>query len=178
MKDYSIFGKLIRKERERKKLPLWQFAAKIPFPQSNVSRIELGLSEPRIGLVMKMLNALEIPSGVCLHKLAEELDICKNQKYERVASDVPLLELTRDICTDASDSSAVIFGILLKTARLANDKTQVQVAEAAGYTTGSLILVEKGRREPGLMSALKLVAGVGCNIKEFFGVYERLLRQK
>lgn len=161
-------------ERERKNLPLWKFAAAIPFPQSNISRIEQGLTEPRIGLVMQMLNVLDLDTGAFMRNLTSQMELSAAESPAMDRPDLPFSELATEMSDGRAVSPAAIFGILLKNARVACHKTQLQVAEAADYTTRSLISVEKGRQEPGLTSALRLVAATGIGVKCFFEEYGRL----
>lgn len=169
----SLFGQLIRLERERKNIPLWKLAATIPFPQSNVNRIELGQTEPRIGLAMRILFALEVQAGDFMLNLAIQMKLLPDKAVEGDRPELPFLGLENEnLCRDTV-TPASIFGLMLKQARIANNKTQSQVAETAGYTTRSLILVEQGKQEPGLVSAMKLVVATGVELDNFFDLYCR-----
>ena len=62
-----------------------------------------------------------------------------------------------------------IFGPLLAQARLAVGMSQTAMAKSAGYNNlRNVNAVEKGQQEPGVMSALALVAATGVDIREFF----------
>ena len=75
---------------------------------------------------------------------------------------------------ESAGSPAVIFGFLLKQARLANNLNQMKIADASGYTVRSLISVEKGRQEPRLTTALRLVWATGYDAVNFFNEFNRL----
>ena len=61
-----------------------------------------------------------------------------------------------------------IFGPLLTQARLAVGMSQTAMAKSAGYNLRNVNAVEKGQQEPGVMSALALVAATGVDIRGFF----------
>lgn len=173
MKNCPHFGQLIRLERERKNIPLWKLAATIPFPQSNVNRIELGQTEPRIGLAMRILYALGVQAGDFMQNLAIQIKLLPDKAMDGRRPEIPFFELENEILCRVAATPAAIFGALLKQARIANKKTQLQVAETAGYTTRSLILVEQGKQEPGLVSAMKLVVATDASVNNFFDLYCR-----
>ena len=176
MNDFKIFGEFVRAKRVRRGLPLWKLAAAVPFPQSNVQRIEAGVTEPRIGLAMRMLIALDVDAGRAMRDIAARMEIVSAALPEGEPLGVLLSEIVKTVIDDDAKTPAALFGLLLRGVRLAMGRTQAQVAEAACYTTRSMILVEKGRQEPGLVSALRLAAGTGCGLNCYFDAYEELLK--
>ena len=56
---------------------------------------------------------------------------------------------------------AVAFGAELRERRLADGRTQVELAEAAGVHNGTVSLLERGRRQPSLGVAFRLSAALG-----------------
>lgn len=70
---------MLRKERDNRGIALWKFAASVPFPASNIQRIEVGITEPRIGIAMKMLAALDVDGGAFMQTLAEAQDWPKHE---------------------------------------------------------------------------------------------------
>ncbi len=167
------FGAFLREERRRRGILLWKFAASIPFPQSNIQRMERGNAEPRVGLAVRMVNALGVNVGefMAAFMLEQGWGASPVEQARAHSPDSPQLALS------ASGSPAAIFGFLLKQARLANNLNQMKIAEASGYTVRSLISVEKGRQEPIITNALRLVWATGYEPVDFFNAFNRLLRQ-
>lgn len=177
MKHCSRFGQFIREERERKNIRLWKFAASVPFPQSNIQRIETGRVEPRVGLAVRMVHALGLNAGEFMKALIETQGWGASPNPAGVAhpsqTDNKLLIAENSLAI--LGSPAEIFGWLIKAARLSQDLTQTKVAEYAGYTTRSLIAVEGGRQEPALTTALRFVWVTGVPVRSFFRQFESIL---
>lgn len=179
MSRTTQFGVFLREERKRKGILLWKFAANIPFPQSNIQRIESGNAEPRVGLAVRMVNALGVNVGEFIAAFIREQGWGSSpvEQAQAHSSDCPPLLALSINMSDSSGSPAVIFGFLLKQARLANNLNQTKIAEASGYTVRSLISVEKGRQEPRITNALRLVWATGCDPVDFFNAFSGLLEQ-
>lgn len=60
MKEKQKFGKLIRENREKKKLSQEQLAEKCNVTDKSISNIELGKSDPKLSTVMRICKVLEI----------------------------------------------------------------------------------------------------------------------
>ena len=72
------------------------------------------------------------------------------------------------------DGMKSFFAPLLAQARLAVGMWQTAMAKSAGYNLCNGNAVEKGKQEPGVKSALALVAATGVDIREFFDHLHRL----
>lgn len=99
--------------------------------------------------------------------------------FERPVGDTsggPPMTLLDENMPGISGSPAAIFGLLLKRARMVTNLSQMKIADASGYTVRSLISVEKGRQEPRITTALRLVWATGYDAVSFFDAYIRLLR--
>lgn len=178
MNPCAHFGIYLRNERKRRGVLLWKFAASIPFPQSNVQRMESGNAEPRIGLAVRMVHALganvgEFMTAFMLEQRWGSSPVELSLEASSDALQPPPPNFAGNM-SGSSSSPAVIFGLLLKQARLANNLNQAQIAEAASYTVRSLISVEKGRQEPMITNALRLVWSTGCDPVNFFNVFSEL----
>ena len=66
------------------------------------------------------------------------------------------------------DGMKSFFAPLLAQARLAVGMSQTAMAKSAGYNLRNVNAVEKGQQEPGVTSALALVAATGVDIRDFF----------
>jgi len=168
------FGAFLREERKRRGIPLWKFAASIPFPQSNIQRMERGNAEPRVGLAVRMVNGLGANAGEFMTAfiLEQGWGASPFELPPEYSPDTLKMAL---LAENTSGSPAVIFGSLLKQARLANNLNQTKIAETSGYTVRSLISVEMGRQEPMLTNALRLVWATGCAPVNFFNAFSSLL---
>lgn len=171
-----LFGPLIRLERLKRGMKLWKFAAAVPFPLSNIQRIESGNTEPRIGVAMNMLAALNVKAGPFMEALAK----AQNWPFyglddSSLTSKLP--ELAEELLWERRNtiqSPKTEFGLFFKKVRLASGLTQTILAERADYTSRSLIAVENGRQEPKVMRALRLVSALGMDTAIFFDNFSRL----
>lgn len=177
MKKCIQFGKLIREEREKRQIPLWRFASSVPFPQSNIQRIESGKTEPRIGLAVRMVHALGADVGEFMTRLMEVQDFgaSPNQVDEGNDPQRDMSVLSSENSLVISGAPAEVFGLLIKEARMARGLTQAKLAEYADCTTRSLIEIEGGRQEPSLTTALRLVWAIGYDAAVFFKAYSKIL---
>lgn len=161
---------MLREERKRKNIPLWKLAASLPFPVSNLQRIEAGVTEPRIGLAMKTLVALNVDAGSFMQSLAE---LQSWQKYDAQAGIArgKIVTIAQNMLSEGDsvhpDSNA-LFGLFFRRVRVACNLTQTIIAERANYTVRSLIYLEGGKQEPLVMRALELVGVMGVEISPFF----------
>lgn len=169
---------MLREERLKRQFPLWKFAARVPYPVSNITKIEKGLTEPRIGIALKMLVALGVDAGKFMQALAESQDW---GEYETPEGIVGLqMGVTDGKCQSEEPplegGIKESYGAFLRQARLCARLTQVEVAARAGYTTRSLIAVENDKQEPMVMRGLQLVWVTGTRPRSFFGYLASLLR--
>lgn len=168
---------MLRKERDNRGIPLWKFAASVPFPASNMQRIEVGITEPRIGVAMKMLAALYVNAGAFMQTLAEAQDW---QKHE-ISGDgaVEKIEIVaQNMLTEEgllTHNPKAMFGLFFRRVRVACNITQAVIAERANYTVRSIIALEGCKQEPMVMRALQLACATGISVKDFFGSYAKLL---
>lgn len=179
MTSGTQFGIYLREERRRRGILLWKFAASIPHPQSNIQRMERGKAEPRLGLAVRMVNALGVNVGEFMADLLQKQGWGASpyaQHLEQPQDSFPM-QAQPENQAEISNTPAVIFGLLLKEARLARNLNQMKIAEAANYTMRSLISVEKGRQEPMIANALRLVWATGSEPVSFFNAFHRLLQQ-
>lgn len=179
MTRFTHFGAFLREERRRRGILLWKFAASIPFPQSNIQRMERGNAEPRVGLAVRMVNALGVNVGefMAAFMLEQGWGASPVEQARAHSPGSPQLALSAENMSTISGSPAAVFGFLLKQTRLANNLNQMKLAETSGYTVRSLISVEKGRQEPIITNALRLVWATGCDPVDFFNAFNRLLGQ-
>lgn len=164
---------MLRKEREEKGIPLWKFAASIPFPVANIHKIEAGRTEPRIGIAMKMLATLDADVGSFMQTLAEAQDWQRYPVPDGFSGE--MLAVAAEKISSEQDTVAIasktIFGAYFRLVRLACGLKQAQIAARANYTTRSLIAVENGKQEPMVMRALQLAWATGVGVSEFFGSF-------
>lgn len=179
MRESSLFGVMLRQERLKRGLKLWKFAAMVPFPLSNIQRIEAGDTEPRIDVAMRMLAALNVKAGHFMRALAAQQDWTAHERPdESILKMMP--ELAADLLQEKRleiQSSKTLFGLYLRKVRLACELTQAALAERANYTVRSLIAVENGRQEPMVIRALRLVSAMGMDAAVFFDCLS-LLRKR
>ena len=176
MKNCSQFGIILRKEREKKGIPLWKLAASVPFPASNLQRIETGITEPRICTAMKILATLGGDAGSFMQTLAESQSWDIYQAPERFSAEI-LAVILEELCAEGSVLDVCpkgLFGIYFRRVRVILELSQSAIATRSDYTTRSLIAVESGNQEPKIMRALQLVWVTGVPVSSFF----KLLAQR
>lgn len=168
---------MLRKEREEKGIPLWKFAASVPFPASNLQRIETGITEPRIGTAMKMLVTLDMDAGNFMQTLAEAQGWEKYPVPDGFAPEIldSIAEKVRSEQDAVAIAAKTIFGAYFRLVRLACGLKQAQIAARASYTTRSLIAVENGKQEPMVMRALELVWVMGVGVRQFFESFAEIM---
>lgn len=177
MENCCPFGIQLREERKRRNIPLWKFAATVPYPVSNVQRIETGVTEPRIGIAMKMLAALDVDVGAFMQTLAEAQDWQQYDSPNGYAGD-KLASIVENMMTEdgiLTHDPKLIYVLFFRRVRVSCKLTQAVIADRANYTVRSLIYLEGGKQEPMIMGALKLAWATGIGVKDFFGSYATLL---
>ena len=144
-------------------ISLWQIVHKTGNYLANIQRIEKGLTQPGVSLAFKLLQTIEILPGDLLANLA-----LTHQK-ELPVSISPLAEIPinyeRPLLSQEQKS---LFGPMLLQARMAGMISQTAMAKACGYNLRNINAVEKGKQEPGIMTALSLVLVTGADVREFF----------
>ena len=168
------FGQMFREQRKAQGISIWTLALRLPYRQGNIQRIERGLHEPRIGLAIRMLSAIEVNAGTVLETLARQERLLDGEE-----ENVHFLE-PDPVEWESYDRLKAVkcpFGPLLRECRLEYGTSQRIVAETTGYTLRNLINVEKGAQEPGVMLALKLVIASGGIPKIFFHKLQMIMKK-
>ena len=165
MDKKCTYGPLLREYRQKHGISLWNLAIRVPYRQGNLQRIERGITEPRVGLAMRLLMAIGVDTGNFMLNLAINagLRIDAGETRTRRTEGDGIENLLPE-----HRQNAAYFGYLLRKTRLIYGQSQKNLAEEAGYTVRNLINVENGRQEPGIMTALKLVCATGCDVAWFF----------
>ncbi|MBB5144328.1 helix-turn-helix domain-containing protein [Desulfovibrio intestinalis] len=137
---------------------------RLPYHIRNLQRIEGGIRQPGVMLALRMVVGVRAVPGDFFQRLLEA-DITRSlclaeQQYEPVPVMYHHPEVEEDI--------KCLFGPLLAQARVAGGVSQTAMAKTAKYNLRNVNAVEKGRQEPGVMSALALVAATGVGIRDFF----------
>ena len=130
----------------------------------NIQRIEDGSRQPGVLLALRMVVAVGADPGDFFETLFEE---SVGEACDEVLSPPQRVSVTYQPL-GAVEGLKSICGPLLAQARLAVGMSQTAMAKSAGYNLRNVNAVEKGQQEPGVMSALALVAATGVDIREFF----------
>ena len=158
------FGPMFRREREQKKISQWTVSVRLQHHTRNIQRIEGGLRQPGVLLALRMVVAVDAEPGDFFETLFEE---SVGEACDEVLSPPQRVSVTYQPL-GAVEGLKSIFGPLLAQARLAVGMSQTAMAKGAGYNLRNVNAVEKGQQEPGVMSALALVAATGVDIRGFF----------
>ncbi len=172
MEKSSTFGTLLREYRKRKGLSLWNYSIAIPYRQGNIQRIERGVVEPRVRLALHLLDVLEVDVGAFMVEMAvrEGLTVINPTSPQNLTQ----ISLNLDLTDKAIDP----FGKLFRETRMVYKKSQSAICTAAGYTTRNLIIVENGKQNPKISTALRLVCAIGCDVGQFFNELARLYQEQ
>ncbi|WP_291333282.1 helix-turn-helix transcriptional regulator [Desulfovibrio sp.] len=137
---------------------------RLQYHTRNIQRIEDGSRQPGVLLALRMVVAVDGAPGDFFETLFEEAacEACEGASSPTTRVSVTYQPL------GAGEGLKSIFGPLLAQARLAVGMSQTAMAKSAGYNLRNVNAVEKGLQEPGVMSALALVAATGVDIREFF----------
>ncbi len=142
----------------------WTVSTRLHYHLRNIQRIEGGMRQPGVALALRLVGAVGANPGDFFQNLFEEIaenllcgEVLPPGRVE-VAYRRPELE----------EEVKCLFGPLLAQARLAGGVSQTAMAKQAGYNLRNVNAVEKGRQEPGVVSALCLVAATGADIRSFF----------
>lgn len=137
---------------------------RLQYHTRNIQRIEDGSRQPGVLLALRMVVAVGAEPGEFFETLFEE---SVGEALDGAASSLKRISVTYQPL-GAVEGLKSIFGPLLAQARLAVGMSQTAMAKSAGYNLRNVNAVEKGQQEPGVMSALALVAATGVDIREFF----------
>ena len=124
-------------------------------------------------LAVRLLAATGADVGECFKQLAEEVGLLalNDSQTGQAQESMPDELLHRiELIHDAMRSVPCPFGPLLKEVRVFYGVSQKIVAGKAGYHLRNMLEVEKGEREPGVMTALAMVVATGCDAQSFFSV--------
>jgi len=69
----SLFGKVLRKLREAKKLSQEKLAELCDLDRTYISLLERGLRQPTISTLFKIADALDLPPSELVKKVEEEI---------------------------------------------------------------------------------------------------------
>ena len=137
---------------------------RLQYHTRNIQRIEDGSRQPGVLLALRMVVAVGADPGDFFETLFEE---AVGEAGDGVLSPAQRVSVIYQPL-GAVEGLKSIFGPLLAQARLAVGMSQTAMAKSAGYNLRNVNAVEKGQQEPGVMSALALVAATGVDIREFF----------
>lgn len=160
------FGPAFRRERMEHGVSQWTVATRLRYHLRNIQRIEGGTQQPGVLLAVRLVVAVEANPGDFFQDLSEE-----------VVGDMPGGKISVSCAPvlyrrpEPAEGVKCFFGPLLAQARLAGAVSQTAMAKLAGYNLRNVNAVEKGRQEPGIIPALRLVAATGADIRCFFNQF-------
>lgn len=137
---------------------------RLQYHTRNIQRIEDGSRQPGVLLALRMVVAVGADPGGFFETLFEE---SVGEAGDGISSPAQRVSVNYQPL-GAVEGLKSIFGPLLAQARLAVGMSQTAMAKSACYNLRNVNAVEKGQQEPGVMSALALVAATGVDIREFF----------
>lgn len=159
------FGPAFVELRTARQLTQWHVSATARYHVTNLSKVEKGLHQPGVMLAVRLVAVTGADVGEFFQRLWE-------QSLSTTGADALHQASMPDVDMAALRAEGVRcpFGPLLLQVRLHNGIPQRQIAEIAGYNLRNMGKVEKGQQEPGIMTALDMVAAAGGEVGAFFGV--------
>lgn len=142
----------------------WTLAVRLPYHIRNLQRIEGGVRQPGVMLALRMVVGVRAVPGDFFQRLLEADTTRSLCPAEQPYKPVPVMYHHPEV----EEDTKCLFGPLLAQARVAGGVSQTAMAKTAKYNLRNVNAVEKGRQEPGVMSALALVAATGVGIRDFF----------
>ncbi len=156
----QVLGKVFREYRERSGYSQWRLSVVTQVHPRNIQKIEKGLLQPGVMLVVRLVSATGSNVGFFFADLAKEAGLMRQEIMPRVWQEVEEEETWREC--------KCLFGPFFKQIRITNQITQQTISEATGYTLRNILNTEKGRQEPAVMTALSMVVTTGVDIGIFF----------
>ena len=155
--------------KQHPEMPQWLLAAKCEIVPANLRKIEKGVTQPGVMLAINLLRTLGENVGEVFAEIAskEGLLIAIGGESKDTIHTVEDLN-SQSVFTEQSEGSLCPFGPLFHAVRTMMNVSQQKVASYANYHPRNILEVEKGKREPGVMTALALVCATGCDVRYFF----------
>ena len=157
--------------KQHSEMPQWLLAAKCEIVPANLRKIEKGVTQPGVMLAIRIVRTLGEDVGEVFAEIASKEGLliavgkeCKG--LEQPVKDLDIDSIVREHVTN--NDCKCLFGPLFRAVRMKMNVSQQNVAHYADYHQRNILEVEKGKREPGVMTALALVCATGCDVSWFF----------
>lgn len=178
--NICLFGPALAQARKQAGIAQSRLGMRVACNPANMKLIEEGVVQPGVVLAVRLVYLTGYGIMAFFDQLAQPVG------YEMASAhanddDKSALQtmLTRIIDTNGTTPIApkAMYGKLLREIRLANGITQMTVAKAANYNLRNILNVETKGQEPGIMTAIALVAATGCPVGIFFEVLSQYLKE-
>ena len=169
--NFCPFGPAFVKLRAARQITQWHVSATCRYHVTNLSKVEKGTHQPGVMLALRLVIAAGADAGEFFQRLWEEnlADILEGGATPQAG--MPPI----DIAALRAEDVRCPFGPLLLQVRLHNSVAQRTIAETVGYNLRNMGKVEKGQQEPGIMTALDMVAAAGGEVGAFFHVLHKVV---
>lgn len=163
------FGAAFLQARNKTGISQWSVAMNCRYHLRNIQRIEQGTHQPGVNLALRLISAIGLDAG----GTGEFFETLWRESIETAPESLRNMRgVEPGIAVDFEPFSVeglrCPFGPLLLQARLATGVTQKAVALASGYNLRNMNTVEKGGQEPGVTTALYMVAATGVDVGGFW----------
>lgn len=166
------FGALFRQERLAREISQWQVVHRLRYYLANIQRIEAGKQHPGVHLACRLLDAIGKDPGDFMAALAE----AQAARLPQGQAGAPLVV---DYAPPGpGEAPRSLFGHFLVQARVAAGMSQTAMARAANYSLRNINAVEKGRQDPGIVTALALVMSTGADVRGFFAALHESWKER
>lgn len=167
-KAACIFGIEFRTERIRRNISLWKIVHATKGYLATLQRIEKGLTQPGVENALRLLTTINVNPGDFLQELVRKYPT--QFPVSASPTNINFLKFTQ---TSPGEKPKFLFGPLLRQVRVSCNISQREMAKRAQYNIRNINAVENGVQEPGIITAITLVAVTGFDIKIFFSqLYE------
>lgn len=173
-KNICPFGPAFVQLRTECQLTQWHVSVSAKYHVTNLSKVEKGTHQPGVMLALRLVALTGVDVGEFFRRLWEHGSDHASGADALHHGNMPEI----DMAALSAEGVRCPFGPLLLQVRLHNGVPQRQIAEIAGYNLRNMGKVEKGQQEPGIMTALDMVAAAGGEVGAFFAVLRETMHDQ
>lgn len=178
--DICSFGPALAQARKQAGIAQSRLGMKVACNPANMKLIEVGIVQPGVVLAVRLVYLTGYSIMAFFDQLAQTVgyDIASPHANDENKSTLQAM-LTKIISTTGTAPIApkAMYGKLLREIRLANGITQMTIAKAANYNLRNILNVETKGQEPGIMTAIALVAATRCPVGMFFETLSQYIKE-
>lgn len=174
------FGQALAEARKKMGIAQSRLGMKASCNPANMKLIEDGAVQPGVLLALKLVSL----TGADIRNFFDQLALQAGIEVDCPKAEEWIISSLQSMLSKIVASSGTVpiipkamYGRLLKEVRVMNGITQKRVAKAANYNLRNILNVETKGQEPGIITAIALVAATGCPVGIFFQVLAQYINE-